>query len=122
MPDASTPLQCRSCSIKSANTSSPTQPETAGRTPSRARQVATLAAHPPESSRKSSVARSSPAAGSAGNGGTKISATRIPVQSTLGARGLKGIVDLGNVELTLISAYLRHETEEFLPDFHLERI
>src|SRR5947207_4070885 len=88
MPDMETPFLSRSPRTKSPRASFPTLPHADDPMPSRARHVATFAAHPPVSSRKSFVAQSSPAAGSEGSLGTNVSATSTPAQRTRMGRGL----------------------------------
>ena len=89
------PLAASSLTMKSPNVSLPTLPTTAVAIPSFASPVATFAAQPPVSIRKSSVASNWPASGSAGRGGTKISATRMPAQRIGGGEATSGLMAHG---------------------------
>src|SRR6516225_9544438 len=78
----STPRRSRSFLTKSPNRSSPTLPTTRTLRPSRRRQAAVLAAHPPALSRYRSTSFSSPAAGRESIGLAKMSTIRMPRQTT----------------------------------------
>ena len=71
-PGQSTPLAASVSAANRPKTSSPTRPQIAARTPSRARSTAALAAPPPMFSTRSSAITSSPAAGRWSIGGAEV--------------------------------------------------